>query len=59
MVAEQSKTSSLVVGQTDEWKYKYAGRGEGGVTFSSLTTPSVPRHAKIGLNSYRGHNGVT
>jgi hypothetical protein len=29
------------------------GGGEGGDAFSSLTIPSVPRHAKIGLNSYR------
>jgi len=28
------------------------GRGEGGDAFSSLTILSVPRHAKIGLNSY-------
>jgi hypothetical protein len=26
---------------------------EGEVVFSSLTVPSVPRHVKIGLNSYR------
>jgi hypothetical protein len=29
------------------------GGGGGGDAFSSLTIPSVPRHAKIGLNYYR------
>ena len=53
MVAVQNKTSFLGVRRTDEWKWlNVVGEGEGGDAFSSLTIPSVPRHAKIGLNSY-------